>query len=200
MLRSAAAAAAILGGAIVAAATPRSIASDTPLDGLVASGPASDIAGKMMLFGRLVGVWDIDYTAHGTGGKEVSAKCEWNWAWVLDGRAVQDVWICPSRAERAREPGLTGEWGTTVRMYDPKRDAWRVVFVGPAFSNVNLLTAHEVGSTIVQEGTDTDGRPVHWNFTDITPASFRWYSEKSMDGGKTWMQQEQMLARRRATR
>ena len=167
------------------------------LDGLLASGPAPDVADDMMVFGRLVGSWDIAYTAYLDSGKTLTATCEWNWAWVLDGRAVQDVWVCPSRAERKRNPKPGGEWGTTVRMYDPKRDVWKVVFVGPAYANMNTLTAHAQGAVIVQDGTGGDGQPVHWNFTDITPTSFRWYSEKSKDGGRTWVHTEQMLARRR---
>ncbi len=123
------------------------------LEGLIAPGPASDVADKMMLFGQLVGEWDIDYTAYPAEGKPLTVRCEWTWRWVLDGRAVQDVWICPSRVERARDPSLKGEWGTTLRVYDKKLDAWHVVFAGPAFGNLNTLTARAVNGEIVQEGS-----------------------------------------------
>jgi len=87
---------AIAGGVVWASPAP------PVLEGLMASGPAADIAEKMMLFGRLVGSWDIDYTAYPPGRDSITAKCEWHFGWVLDGRAVQDVWICPPRAARGK--------------------------------------------------------------------------------------------------
>jgi len=168
------------------------------LDGLMSSGPAPDVADKMMLgFGRVVGQWDLDYTAQTPDGKKVAAKCEWNFSWVLDGRAVQDVWVCPSRAERARDPKLSGEWGSTMRVYDKKLDLWHVVFFGPSLGNINQLTARAVGGDIIQESTDSVGHLMQWNFGEITPNSFHWYSQKSTDNGKTWTRQEDMYARRR---
>lgn len=151
----------------------------------------------MLGFGRIVGKWDIEYSAQGRDGKTTTAKCEWNFAWVLDGRAVQDVWVCPSRAERARDPQLQGEWGSTMRVYDKKRDVWHVVFFGPAIGNINELTARVIASDIVQESTDSVGKITQWNFEKITPTSFHWYSQQSTDKGKTWIRQEDMYARRR---
>ena len=197
---------AVAGGVVWASPAP------PVLEGLMASGPAADIAEKMMLFGRLVGSWDIDYTAYPPGRDSITAKCEWHFGWVLDGRAVQDVWICPPRAARgedddpraARGDGHdarpAGEWGTTIRVYDKKVDAWHVVFIGPVHGNVNTLLAHPAGNggaDIVQEGRDSSGNSFRWNFDRITPASFRWWSEMSSDSGRTWSRQEQMLARRR---
>jgi hypothetical protein len=179
------------------AATPRR--APLTLAGLVASGPAPDIAQKMMLFGRLVGSWDIDYTAYPTNADSIVAKCEWHFAWVLDGRAVQDVWICPPRATRGHTVSGNGEWGTTIRVYDKKADLWHVVFIGPVKGNVNQLEARPwgtAGADILQEARDSTGTSFRWNFDRITPTSFHWWSEMSSDGGRTWVRQEQMIARR----
>jgi hypothetical protein len=167
------------------------------LPGLEANGPNKEYAAKMMLYGRLVGDWRVDYVAWDAAGKQlVKTSGEWHWGWVLDGRAVQDVWIMPGRAERQKPAAPKGEWGTTIRYYDPKIDAWHIVFVGPAYNNLNVFVARQQGDEIVQEGTSPSGKPARWIFSEITATTFRWRDEVSEDGGKTWSLREEMHARR----
>jgi hypothetical protein len=52
------------------------------------------------------------------------------------------------------------------------------------------------GDDIVQLGTNSDGRPVRWSFSDITPGSFIWRGETSLDNGATWRLDVEFLARR----
>src|SRR2546423_228035 len=93
------------------------------LKGLDSTGPNKDYAGKMMLYGQLVGDWDIDYTAFNSdGSKLVLTKGEWHFGWALDGRAVEDVWIVPGPNQPRVAGAPKGEWGTTIRYYDPKID------------------------------------------------------------------------------
>ena len=165
------------------------------LIGLDASGAAPQYAEKMMLFGQLVGDWELDYVAYLKDGSTVKTKGEWHWGWGLDGRAVVDVWICPSRAERLKAGAPPGEWGTTVRYYDPKSDAWQVVFVGPAYNSMNVFSARKVGEEIVMEGKNADASS-RWIFSEITPQSFHWRAVTSPDGGSTWKLQEEMFVRR----
>src|SRR5919202_1411929 len=63
--------------------------------GLAADGPSEDRADKLMLFGQFVGDWDVDFTVYGADGTRQTEKAEWHFGWVLEGRAVQDVWIVP---------------------------------------------------------------------------------------------------------
>jgi hypothetical protein len=72
------------------------------LDALGADGPAADRAGKMDLYGRFVGSWDLDVTQFSAGGTPRRRKGEWHFGWALEGRAVQDVWIVPPRGELRR--------------------------------------------------------------------------------------------------
>jgi len=68
---------------------------------LTAPGRAPDILDKDDVYGWLVGDWELD--VHHYWGRDVSArhmKGEVHAAWVLEGRAVQDVWIMPRRTER----------------------------------------------------------------------------------------------------
>jgi len=99
-------------------------------DALLAEGPDPDYADALMLFGRFVGEWDVDWTAYDGDGRQVAnERGEWIFDWVLEGRAVQDVWIIPARGRRGR-PSREGEYGTTIRFYDPQLDVWLVTWSG----------------------------------------------------------------------
>src|SRR5947207_1392358 len=99
---------------------------------LAASGPFPDHTDQLMLFGRLVGSWDIEATYFEADG-EVRARRpgEWHFDWVLEGRVIQDVILTPPLADRAETGEPAREYGTTIRAYDPKLDRWRVTFVAP---------------------------------------------------------------------
>src|SRR5438876_11421543 len=96
----------------------------------LSDGPTKDYPDKMMLFGQLVGDWDIDYHAYLQDGSNITAKCEWHWRWGLDGRAVVDSVICPPRVERLKPEALKTAWGIKGRQYDPTNDACPTLFVG----------------------------------------------------------------------
>jgi len=166
------------------------------LEGLVAGGPAADRADKLMLFGQFVGDWEADFTVYGPDGAVGAEKAEWHFAWVLEGRAVQDVWIVPRRSERGKASRVPSDYGTALRLYDPQIDAWRVVWASPVHGDLLTFVAREVGEEIVLEGTDADGSPMRWIFSDITPASFRWRRVFSTDGGASWQLHKEMSVRR----
>jgi hypothetical protein len=93
------------------------------IEALAAEGPFNEYADKLMLFGRLVGGWNIEgrhFNPEGQVTKE--QRGEWHFGWVLEGRAIQDVILTPPR--RAPQNGETGTIGTAIRFYD-LRDAWR---------------------------------------------------------------------------
>jgi hypothetical protein len=69
------------------------------LDALGADGPAADRAGKMDLYGRLIGSWDLDVMHIAEDRTVRRRKGEWHFGWALEGRAIQDVWIVPPRGE-----------------------------------------------------------------------------------------------------
>src|ERR1700756_3899967 len=71
------------------------------INALVASGPAPDRADKMMLYGQFIGAWDGTVTRYGANGERFDASAEVHFGWALEGRAIQDVWIVPSRIGRA---------------------------------------------------------------------------------------------------
>jgi hypothetical protein len=84
---------------------------------LQAAGPDPDLAGPLALFGRFTGAWDIEWRGADQDGKPATMRGDLHFGWVLDGRAVQDVWRVPSPGAAA--PGLRPFHGTTLRFYDP---------------------------------------------------------------------------------
>lgn len=166
-------------------------------DALLADGPHREHESELMLFGQFVGSWDIDWRGRNDeDGTWMQARGEWHFAWVLEGRAVQDVWIVPSRAERALGDLRKGEYGTTLRFYDPSNCEWSVTWHGPVYGNVRVFAARQEGDEIVLRGNDHDDRAVRWIFSDITDDAFRWRSLR-LENDDSWVMREEMRVRRR---
>jgi hypothetical protein len=168
------------------------------LDALGADGPAIDRTGKMDLYGWLVGSWDLDVTRYLGDGTKRRRKGEWHFGWTLEGRAIQDVWIVPPRgALRQSDAAVnSNSFGTTLRIYDSRIDAWRIQWSDPVTLNFLSMIGRRHGDDIVQLGTNSDGQPVRWSFSDITAGSFTWRGETSLDNGANWRPDVEFLARR----
>jgi hypothetical protein len=170
------------------------------IDVLHADSPAADRADKMALYGWLVGSWHMDVTAYEPDGTKHAGQGEIHAGWVLEGRALQDVWTIPLRSQRRRDgPVLpvAGNWyGTTLRIYDPGIDAWHILWSDPATQFYAQQIGRANGKDIVQEGRLESGAVLRWRFTEITAESFHWLGEHSTDDGATWRLQVDILARR----
>ncbi|WP_204280043.1 hypothetical protein, partial [Raoultella ornithinolytica] len=57
-----------------------------------ATGPSPDRGDKMELYGWLIGSWDLEVSAFMPDGSVRKRPGEWHFGWVLEGRAIQDVW------------------------------------------------------------------------------------------------------------
>jgi hypothetical protein len=172
-------------------------ASPTLITTLHTDRPAPDQAGKMELYGQFVGRWEMDAAYHLEDGSIRRSRGEIHFGWVLEGRAIQDVWIVPARGMQRSDPPAWGDfYGTTMRIYDPRIDAWQILWVDPLTQTYRRMIGRARGRDIVQEGEDETGAPVRWSFTEITPGSFRWLAERSLDGGAAWRLLVEFLARR----
>jgi hypothetical protein len=162
--------------------------SDWLIKGLGANGPDPALKKKLMLFGRFVGDWDIvDARYLQADGTWVKMKGEVHFGWILGGTAIQDVWMgCMEGSKKMIM------FGTTIRFYDSKIDAWRSTWLSPLKGLVQTFIGHEVNGEIVLEHKTAEGYPEKWIFSQITPRSFRWHSEETHDEGKTWLLTEEM--------
>lgn len=156
-------------------------------DALHSAGPAADRAGKLRLYGQFVGRWEMDAAYHLGDGPARHSRGEIHFGWVLEGRAIQDVWIVPARGIERTDPPLPGDfYGTTLRVYNPGIDAWHILWTDPLTQTYRRMTGRARGPDIVQDGEDESGAPVRWSFTEITGDSFRWLAERSPDSGASW--------------
>ncbi len=162
------------------------------IGGLAAGGPLPELREKLMLFGQFVGDWDIYEGRYvRRDGTWANERGELHWRWILDGRAVQDVWSFFDEKAGRMTPA-----GTTIRYYDANLDAWHSLWISPLQNFVKVFLARKVGEEIVLEGKGTDGNPTKWTFSEIKENSFRWRSEESKDEGRSWALTEEMHIRR----
>jgi hypothetical protein len=170
---------------------------DSPmLVALAADGPTTLDAERSRTFDRFIGAWEFECTLYGDDGSADEFSGEWIFDWILDGRAIQDVWM---GFKRGRSPGLR-RMGTSLRFFDPKRNEWRVIFIVPASGKVIYLRGRELQDRIVLHGVDVDGASLRWSFNNIESNSFLWRGEVSRDAGKSWrVEQIMQLRRKRAT-
>lgn len=163
---------------------------------LHAEGPAPDRAEALSLYGKFIGDWKADIVAYTPDGTRHEGHGEIHFGWVLRGRAIQDVWIIDRRPGTPAMP-VTGNWyGTTIRVYDPTLGAWRIYWIDPATNAYRYQVGRKQGADIVQEGTTESGALSRWSFTEITPRSFHWKGEVSLDKGTSWHLVVEVFARR----
>jgi hypothetical protein len=164
---------------------------------LTQQGRSSDISPEDDLYGFLVGSWQLDVVAYPDDGNVTQSTGEAHFARVLDGRAIQDVFINPARSDRTPDSPQFANWfGTTFRYFDPAIRAWRVFWFNPDDGVRAQLIARRRGNQIVQDGHFPDGTPIRWTFSEITRDSCLWRGERLESDGKTWRLQVEFRARR----
>jgi hypothetical protein len=184
------------------------VSHDPMLNALHAEGAAPDRAESMMLYGQFIGTWEgtlrsKKFRANPDGEIEFDNGSDFNestlevhFSWALQGRAIQDVWISPTRRNVKDATGF-GMFGTTLRVYDPANDHWYITFIDPfTTQSYHRMIGRKVGSDIVQE-LRKGYHITHWIFTDITKNSFHWMWKESEDNGKTWKVQAEFFLERR---
>ena len=124
-------------------------------------------------FGGLIGEWAIEWNDRLGDTIPRRVKGEWIFSRVLEGTAVQDLFIVPSRTDRLNNPQADAEYGTTLRIYNPKTMAWDIFYgcTGSAF----CLTAEKVGDEVVL--TENVEGKMRYVFSEITADMFRWRKE-----------------------
>jgi hypothetical protein len=167
---------------------------------LGSAGRSAEIPESADLYGWLIGSWDLDVLRY--WAVDVSArgiKAEAHFVWVLEGRAVQDLWIMPRRSDRAGSPDKKmNMYGTTLRAWDPSIQAWRITWINPAGGHFEQQIGRRSGNDIVQIGVRPDGTTTRWRFTEITRDSFHWLGESLQTDGNTWTLEGEFRAQRMA--
>lgn len=164
---------------------------------LIAPGRSPEIPEAADVYGWLVGSWKLEVLRYGVDVSEKHLEGEVHFAWVLEGRAVQDVWIMPRPSQR--QAGLEktfNMYGTTLRVWDSALQVWRVTWINGVTGKRDELIGRWSGKDIVQLGTHADGTLIRWTFTEITPDSFRWQGESLQPDGVNWKLEGEFRATR----
>ena len=162
---------------------------------LGADGPAGDRIGQMGLYGWLIGTWDLDVSHFLADATTRRRAGEWHFGWVLEGRAIQDVWIVPPRGQRDDDAADQAQsYGSTLRIYDPRDDSWQIQWTDPVTLNFCTMKGRRDGADIVQLGRNASGEDIRWRFLQIATDSFLWRGETSIASG--WRRDVEFTATR----
>jgi hypothetical protein len=168
------------------------------LQALHACGASADRGADMDLYGWLIGSWELDVTRFSPDGTQRRRPGEWHFGWTLEGRAIQDVWIVPPRGAARHDDAAANanSYGTTIRVYDPKLQAWHIHWLDPVTQSFFTMIGRKENDAIVQFGHSPDGNLLRWSFSEITDDAFLWRGEISTDRGTTWRTNVEFRARR----
>ncbi|MGA8143728.1 MAG: hypothetical protein WB987_07555 [Candidatus Acidiferrales bacterium] len=165
---------------------------------LAAPGRSPEIPESQDVYGWLVGSWDLEvlhYAAVDVAPLHIHGEA--HFGWVLEGRAIQDVWIMPRVADRT--PGLektNNMYGSTLRVWDASIQAWRIRWINPVTGHREDQIGRRIGTDIVQIGGRVDGTPTRWRFTEIAPDSFHWIGDSLRADGSMWILEGEFRAMR----
>lgn len=165
---------------------------------LQAGGRSREVPEAEDNYGWLVGSWELDVVHYkAVDVRSQKMKGEAHFGWVLEGRAIQDVWIVPRVSDREPASVLSNNiYGTTLRVWDPQIQAWQIRWINPVSGYEERQTGRRVGEEIVQIGARADLTPTRWRFTEITSDSFHWIGEALRRDGKNWLLEAEFQARR----
>ncbi len=164
---------------------------------LASSVRSDEISEEADLYGWLLGSWELDVIHYRVNLADRDIKGEAHFARILEGRGVQDVWIMPRREDRSPSIDTSlNMYGTTLRIWDPSIQAWRITWINPLGGLRDELIGRRVGDDIVQLGSHSNGVPIRWIFTDIAANSFHWIGEALEPDAKRWKLEGEFRARR----
>lgn len=149
-------------------------------------------------FGQLVGIWRADQeilTRNGEWAAQPSAI--WIWKYILGGYATQDLWY----QNKANLPAYLGISGrdyllTGIRVFDPGKNRWQIGWASNAAGKTPGNTAGSFDAQMVNGELIMSGPPIKAEqgevlqrviFSEFSSDRFKWRSEFSQDGGRTWV-------------
>jgi hypothetical protein len=143
---------------------------------LAAASRSREIPETLDAYGWLVGSWELDvlhYWAIDVSARGI--KGEVHAGWVLEGRAVQDVWIMPRRSDRSAQlDKQLNMHGTTLRVWDATIQAWRITWRNRAGELVLVELGSRRVMLVVLIGFFAFGSGRWFRFFVISAELFHW--------------------------
>jgi hypothetical protein len=148
------------------------------------AGEAANVPEKKIprnaLFDQLIGTWDVRYEIFDKNGKVRRDRGQVSYSWILDGKALQEIWSSASESTGSQA------FGTTIDFYDLERQRWTAVWIYPAQGVMSIMTGGEVNGSIVLTGHNQSGALERWSTSVTSPDSIAVRADVSDDDGKTW--------------
>ena len=119
---------------------------------------------------------------------------DWTWGFGYGGHTIQDHWMPHDNPSSS---------GPASRIYDPVNQEWGMIFMpsqGPSASWWRMI-GHWRDGELHGEFTANEGQiQGRLRFYNIQPERFSWISDRSFDGGETWLTDYQQTECTRAVR
>jgi len=137
------------------------------------------------LMKKLLGEWEItDSSLNQQGQWQAGNGASWHFYPILNGQAVQDDWIAPALDQPEPEAGR--QYGTNIRIFNPKETRWEMAWASVKGQKVDTFTAIETDDAIIMSGL-FNGNTSRITFFDIQANSFAWKLELQQPD-KTWLE------------
>jgi hypothetical protein len=95
-------------------------------------------ASERKTFDWLIGDCEADVYEYGPARAKHTSKGEWHFSWVIEGRAIQDVWIVPKRSARMATTPL------------------KIIVMALRFESMTLASNTRPASKCICEAIDSD--------------------------------------------
>lgn len=164
------------------------------LNALHAATPNAQLGDHAEDLAWLVGGWDAVVRDYEDDGTCTESTGEWWFSWVLEGRAMQDVWIVPERGASAKRQ----RYGSTIRWFDESDGTWKISWFNPVSGARTELAGTRQGDALVFEGDQGPDR-IRWSFNDMTPNGFVWRGERITGNDTAILGAEFVLTRKPET-
>ena len=161
---------------------------------LTHAGPNENAPPEVKQFGQLAGHWScVSETRQADGTfKTVPGIATWSWYYILEGYAVQDVWL-PDRQQNAQAP-----MGTNIRTYDAVNGWWDVVWStqqAPAFERYRASYRNNELHMFAERPAN-GGFPRH--LMRVTFLDWR-YEASGLTDGLNWQETSRLSRDRKST-
>jgi len=126
-------------------------------------------------YAPLLGDWQFAYSE--SDGRQL--KGEWFFRRVLEGTAIEDIFICPSRDTKELNLQPDGEYGVAVRMYNQTKRCYDMTYACTKYTKC-LEVRKEQGKIIC---TVQDDPSEKWVFLNVKESSFHWQNIRVLENG-----------------
>lgn len=127
-------------------------------------------------YAPLLGDWKFEY--YEPGGRHL--KGEWFFRRILEGTAIEDIFICPSRETKETHPQPDGEYGVAVRMYNKEERCYDMTYVcTKGTTRLRIQKEHgKIACTVLDKPENK------WVFSEITENTFHWQNVTVLENGE----------------